>query len=107
MKSIPAEAHLEVDRIVKKFNFETFGKSHRSFVARIKGRHLYLSVSDGSHVSPRCRLTFTGKMDSWEFAISIRSEEKYDAATPTFPGSDHLDGTVAGAMKAALQAYGG
>lgn len=105
MKAIPEQAHLEVDRIIKKFNLETFGKGSRCYVARIKGRHLYLALSDGSNVCPMCRLTYTGKMDGWEFAISIRRDEKYSAEELTFPGSDHLDGTIEGAMKAALKAH--
>jgi hypothetical protein len=107
VKSIPEHSHLEVDRIIKKFNLETFGKNRRCYVARIKGRYMYLSLSDGINVSLMCRLTYTGKMDGWEFAISMRSDEKYDAEKLTFPGSDYLDGTIVGAMKAALEAFEG
>jgi hypothetical protein len=51
------------------------------------------------------RLTYTGDPASWEFAIYKYSDERYDAAEWLFPGSEHVDGTIEGALKAGLEAY--
>jgi hypothetical protein len=52
-----------------------------------------------------CRLTYTGKMDGWEFAIFKWSDEAYDPDEWFFPGFEEVDGTVQGAMRAGLEAY--
>jgi hypothetical protein len=44
-------------------------------------------------------------MDKWEFAIFKYSAETYDPGEWFFPGSQHVDGTIEGAMKAGLEAY--
>jgi hypothetical protein len=44
-------------------------------------------------------------MDAWEFAIYKYSDDQYDAEEWFFPGSQHVDGTVEGALKAGLKAY--
>jgi len=44
-------------------------------------------------------------MDAWEFAIFKWSSERYDPEEWMFPGSEWVDGTIEGAMKAGLQAY--
>ena len=54
---------------------------------------------------PRGRLTYTGDMNRWEFAIFKYSDERYDPDEWMFDGAGHLDGTVEGALKACMAAY--
>ena len=70
-----------------------------------RGKFLYLDRSDYGRIGPVCRLTYTGDMDDWEFAIFKWSSETYDPDEWMFPGSGEVDGTVKGAMKAGLEAY--
>ena len=55
--------------------------------------------------SPVARLTYTGDMKKWEFAIFKWTRERYDPDEWFFPGSNLFDGTIEGAMKAGLEAY--
>jgi hypothetical protein len=71
----------------------------------IEGGYLYLDRMDYGAKSQVCRLTYTDDADKWEFAIFKHSDERYDAEEWFFPGSEHVDGTIAGAMKAGLDAY--
>lgn len=50
-------------------------------------------------------LTYTGDMDGWEFAIFKYSNERYNPDEWMFPGSEYIDGTVKGALKACVEAY--
>ena len=43
--------------------------------------------------------------DRWEFAIFKYSDERYDPDEWLFPGSEHVDGTIEGAMQAGMAAY--
>lgn len=105
-RSIPKEIQDQVIVIVTDFNQKRFGKPDRGYQARFRGRFLYLDrVGYSSRPSPICRLTFTGKMDGWEFAIYKYSDEAYDPEEWFFPGSGSVDGTITGAMEAGLLAY--
>ena len=106
-RSIPDEVKEEVDGIVERFNREVLKKSGCVYVPRYKGRYVYLDRKDGrgGTPSPICRLRYTGKMDDWAFAIFKYSSERYDAGEWFFPGSEHVDGTVEGAMQAGMEAY--
>ena len=66
---------------------------------------MYLDRQDYGDPSHICRLNYTGSMDHWGFAIYKYSDEKYDPDEFVFPGYEHLDGTIEGAMKAGLEAY--
>jgi hypothetical protein len=104
-KRIPAEVKQHVDQIVKKFNQTVLKNPNYYYVTRYRGNYLYLDRFDYGHVGPICRLTYTGSMDAWEFAIYRYSDERYDPDEWLFPGTEHLDGTVEGAMRAGLEAY--
>jgi len=104
-KSIPKEIQDQVNEIIADFNRKRFGKSGRGYQARFRGRFLYLSRTDWGRPSPICRLTYTGQMDGWEFAIYKYLDEVYDPDEWFFPGADKVDGTVVGAMEAGLKAY--
>ena len=45
------------------------------------------------------------KIDDWDFAIYKYSRDKYDPEEWFFPGSEFVNGTIEGAMKAGMQAY--
>ncbi|MGD9577951.1 MAG: hypothetical protein AB7Y74_06855 [Syntrophorhabdus sp.] len=67
---------------------------------------MYLERDDGSGPGPICRLKYTGEMGAWEFAIYKYSTERYDPHEWWFPGVEEVDGTVEGALRAGMKAYG-
>ena len=103
-KSIPAEIKNEVERIVSEFNRDVLKSSDCYYVSRYRGRYLYLDRVTFGCQSQICRLTYTGKIEDWEFAIFKYSSER-DPDEWLFPGSQFIDGTVEGAMKARMEAY--
>ena len=104
-KQISEEIKEKVKEIIEKFNAEHLKNSNSFYSARFRGKNLYLDRNDEGKLGPICRLTYTGKMDKWEFAIFRWSREKYDPNEWFFPGAGHVDGTVEGAMKAGIEAY--
>ncbi len=104
-KAIPDEGRAQVEAIVDKFNHEIVQDLNRFFSTRYRGRYLYLDRDDYGQVGPRCRLTYTGEMNDWEFAIYKYSREVYDPDEWFFPGAGNVDGTVEGALRAAMEAY--
>jgi protein involved in sex pheromone biosynthesis len=104
-QSIPGEVKQQVDAIVERFNHEIIQDAHRFFETRYRGLYVYLDRRDGHIVSQRGRIKNTGAMDEWEFAIFKYSSETYDPDEWFFPGSQYLNGTVEGALKACAAAY--
>ena len=105
-KGIPQEVRDQVIEIITAFNRQQFGRSGHAYQTRFRGRFLYLDRTDyGGRPSPICRLTYTGKMDDWDFAIYKYSDERYDPDEWFFDGAGEVDGTITGAMKAGLMAY--
>ncbi len=104
-KSIPQEIKNQVEAIVHEFNRKTIKDPNHYYTIRYRGRYLYLDRVEYGRSGPICRLTYTGDMTNWEFAIFKYSDERYDPEEWFFPGSEHIDGTVVGAMKAGLAAY--
>jgi hypothetical protein len=104
-KAIPDDVKQEVKKIVEKLNRRFSGRDDCYYVPRFQGRFLYLDRSDYGSIGPICRLTYTGRMDKWKFAIFKWSTEEYDPEAGLFPGRDNVNGTVEGAMKAGLEAY--
>jgi len=104
-KNIPDEVKQQVERIVDDFNRTVLKDPNFYFVPRYRGNHLYLDRFDYGSGGPICRLTYTGSMDKWEFAIYKYSDSRYDPDEWFFPGSGHVDGTVEGALRAGLEAY--
>ena len=105
--SIPKETQYEIAEIIDKFNQKTFHASieHLSYFPEFKGKYLYLKRKEFENVSPVARLTYTGDMKKWDFAIFKWSREQYDPDEWFFPGVEFIDGTIQGAMKAGLKAY--
>ena len=104
-RGIPDEVKMDVAAIVEHFNTTAIRNPLCVYVPRYKGKFLYLDRQDYGRLSPICRLAYTGNLQKWSFAIYKYSDEQYDAEEWFFPGSEHVDGTIAGAMKAGLEAY--
>jgi len=101
---IPSEIKEKADKIIADFNKSTFNDTDK-YKARYKGGFLYLDRKEGMMESPIARLKYTCEFLEWEFAIFKYSTDKYDADEWLFPGSEELDGTIVGALKAAKKAY--
>jgi hypothetical protein len=105
-KTIPTEIQQKATKLIETFNKKTFkGSADVMYIPRFKGKFLYLDRHEYGKISPVVRLTYTGDMDEWEFAIYKWSREAYDPEEWFFPGAEHVDGTIEGAMKAGLAAY--
>lgn len=104
---IPEEAKKEINKIIDDFNNEYFLDDLEDlyYFAEFKGKFLYLKRKEFDNISPVVRLTYTGDMKDWDFAIFKWSSEKYDPEEYFFPGAEYVDGTIEGAMKAGLEAY--
>ena len=105
IKTIPQKVKEEVNAIVAQFNRKKLSTSNRQYITSFKGKYLYLDRDDFGSIGPICRLKYTGKMDSWEFAIYKYSWGDYSPDECMFPGEGHIDGTLEGAMMCGLEAY--
>ena len=103
--TVPKEVKIWVEERVAAFNKITFKDTGIGYRARFRGRFLYLDRDEFSKTGPICRLTYTGKLDDWEFAIFKWSDERYDPDEWFFPGAEDVDGTLEGALQAGLKAY--
>lgn len=103
-QSIPADVKKQVEAIVDRFNREVIRRPSEFFVLRYRGIYIYLDRGVGRAVQ-RGRIEYTGAMDEWDFAIFKYSTDSYDPDEWMFPGSEYLDGTVEGALKACVEAY--
>lgn len=104
-RGIPDAVKTDVAARVEHFNTTAIRNPQCVYVPRYKGKFLYLDRQDYGRLTPICRLEYTGKMEDWAFAIYKYSDERYDAEEWFFPGAEHVDGTLEGAMKAGLEAY--
>ncbi len=103
---ISKEVQQEVWELIDAFNKKSFkGSEHFMYMPKFKGNFLYLDRKEFDKISPVARLKYTGDMKKWDFAIFKWSRETYDPDEWFFPGSEHLNGTIEGAMKAGLAAY--
>lgn len=101
-RSISDEVKQQVESIIRQFN----ARLDYGYVTRYRGCYLYLDrKSYFGRPIPICRLKYTGDMNSWEFAIYQYSTERYVTEEWLFPGGDHADGTIEGALKAGLEVY--
>ncbi len=104
-KTIPDEVKEQVEHIVEEFNRTVLEDPNYYYLTRYKGKFLYLDRFDYGRVGQTCRLEYTGEMNNWGFAIFKYSDMRYDSDEWFFPGSEHINGTIEGAMKAGLKAY--
>ena len=103
--AIPVEAREEALRVIARFNQEMLAESECRYIPRFKGKYLYVDREDFGSVGPICRLEYNRRKRLWEFAIYKYSADCYDAEEWFFPGSDLVDGTIEGALKAGMKAY--
>jgi hypothetical protein len=103
--SIPEDIKQQAIAIVEKFNRTTMHAPRDYYAVRFRGRFAYLDRCQGGQVGPRCRLEYGGGIAKWDFAIYKYSRNDYDPHEFMFPGSEHTDGTVEGALKAVQKAY--
>jgi hypothetical protein len=103
---IPEEIKEKAKKIIADFNSKEYkGKSGIEYYAIFKGDHIYLNRKEGRKDSPIARLKYNGRFDNWGFAIFKWSTERYDPDVFYFPGQQHLNGTIQGALKAGNEAY--
>jgi hypothetical protein len=104
-KLIPDEIRKKVTEVIDSFNQEELNSSSCNFIARFKGKFLYLDRYVYGKATSICRLKYQGNFDDWDFAIFKWSSESYDSEEFFFDGSQYVDGTIEGAMKAGMYAY--
>jgi hypothetical protein len=104
-QAIPDAVRQQVEEIIEAFNQVTVKDPSCFFLIRYKGNFLYLDRLYYGKVSQICRLKYTGNMAKWEFAVFKYSSETYSTSEWLFPGSEHVNGTIEGALKAGLEAY--
>ena len=95
----------QVAERIAAFNRQALPDPNVFYQPRYQGAFLYLDRCDYGHVGRVCRLTYTGALDDWDFAIYKYSDERYDPDEWFFPGAELVDGTIEGAMRAGLAAY--
>lgn len=103
--AIPVQVREEALRAVEQFNLEELAGTGSRYLTRFKGKYLYLDRDDAGDIGPVCRLEYAGPKRGWYFAIYKYSDGQYDAEEWLFPGSEFVDGTVQGALKAGMEAY--
>jgi len=104
-KLIPDEIRTKVSVIVDNFNQKELKGTDVRYIARFQGRFLYLDRIAYSKKEPVSRMEYFKEIDKWEFAIFKWSTEIYDPDECMFSGSEFVDGTIEGAMKAGMRAY--
>ena len=104
---IPKEVQEEIKRIIDEQNQKMFYDrvDDLSYFPEFRGKYLYLKRKEFGNISPVARLTYTGDIKKWDFAIYKWSREAYDPDEFFFPGIQHVDGTIEGAMLAGIVAY--
>ena len=103
---LPENVRAFVETEVARFNRTYMEKFGKRYVTRYRGNYVYFDLQEAeADPSPICRLKYTGDLEDWEFAVFSWSDERYDPEEWMFPGSDLLDGTIDGALKAGYEAY--
>jgi hypothetical protein len=102
---IPDAIKTQVADRIATFNREVLQDPDVAYQPRYQGAFLYLDRCDYGQVGRIGRLTYTGTLDRWEFAIYTYSDNRYAPDEWLFPGAEHLDGTIEGALRAGMAAY--
>src|SRR5690348_12453798 len=104
-RPITEEIKRLADESISQFNAKVIKDPNCYYAARYKGSYLYIDRLAYGRPRRIVRLTYTGDVAGWEFAIYKYSDARYDADEWLFPGSGYVDGTIEGALKAGLEAY--
>ena len=104
--TIPDDVKDDVLEVVERFNAEELIASGKAYHVRFEDSHVYVNRDDGIGPEPICRLTYNGDLYDWAFAIYKYSAGDYDPEEDLFPGADKVNGTIEGALRAGLKAYG-
>jgi hypothetical protein len=103
---ITKEIQQEAGTLIDAFNEKVFkGSADIMYIPKFRDNFLYLNRKEYKLISPVARLKYSGDIKKWEFSIFKWSTETYDPDEYMFPGSEHVNGTIEGAMKAGLAAY--
>ena len=102
---IPVQFREQALSAVKQFNETELADTGSRYIARFKGKYLYLDRDDSGDIEHICRLDFAGPKRGWYFAIYNYSDGRYDEEDWFFPGNQLVDGTVDGALRAGMVAY--
>ncbi len=106
VEDIPAFVRQAVEQAVEEFNKQEISGTGKVYHVRFQDRYVYVDRDDGIGPSPVFRLEYTGDLTDWGFAIYKYSGDDYDEEENFFPGVDRLDGTIEGALRAGMKAYG-
>ena len=106
VKEIPAFVRNLVEQAVEDFNRDEISGSGKTYHVRFQGCYVHVDRDDGIGPCPVFRLEYTGDLSDWGFAIYMYSADDYDEEENFFPGADKLDGTIEGALRAGMKAYG-
>ncbi len=68
-KGIPDDIKKQVEEIVQNFNDKVIGTPDHYYIARYKGKYLYLDRNDYGQNFHVCRLEYNGDISDWGFAI--------------------------------------
>lgn len=102
---IPDDVKKRAEAIIAAFNQKVIRDPDRYYVVRYRGQYLYLDRLAYGAQQRIARLAYDEAAAAWGFAIFKYSDERYDPEEWFFPGAEFLDGTIEGALKAALSAY--
>jgi len=104
--AVPIAIQSELGDRANAFNRKVLSKARYRYCPDARGKFIYLGRlwPDGS--SQRLgRLTYEGDLENMEFVIFKFRSGKYDPKVRSFPGYQHLDGTIEGALKALTEAF--
>ena len=105
--AISKEVKEQIEKRIEEFNNEELELINEfyTYFATYRGKYIYLNMQKYDTVYPAGRLCYTGDLSDMEFAIYKFSSETYDPDEFMFPGCNHLDGTIKGALQACNMAY--
>jgi hypothetical protein len=103
---VPIAVQSDLYDRVNVFNEKELPRACYKYYPDARGKFIYLGRLMPNGTSHRLgRLTYARDTECMEFAIFKYSTGRYDSKEKLFPGAEHLDGTIEGALKALTKAY--